>query len=66
MQVDEGEQWLVLRRGPIVVAANFSPVRRTVPALSATSRLLLWSTERPLDFGGFLEMAADSVVILEI
>jgi maltooligosyltrehalose trehalohydrolase len=67
VQYDEGEQWLVLRRGAIAVSANLCSIRRMVPAPSKDFRVLLSSAEVPPvpDGSGFLDMQPDSVTIVE-
>jgi maltooligosyltrehalose trehalohydrolase len=62
--VDERRQLLVLRRGEIVVACNFSdtPARVDTPA---SARILLASTTGTEITGASVQLPAETVVILE-
>jgi maltooligosyltrehalose trehalohydrolase len=67
VQFDEDEQWLVLRRGPLVLAANLGSTCRTVPVPATNLRVLLsnWNSISAPDSSGSLDMPPDSAIILE-
>ena len=66
---DEGEQWLVVRRGGLAIAANLAPQPRRVPLGAPVDELLLASQDvRSYGEGGEarLELPAESVAIVTL
>ena len=62
---DETAKWLVVNRGPVVVACNLNQVTQRVPAdIDPASRLLLTSTDKVQLSQDAVELPSDSVAIL--
>ena len=62
---DETAKWLVVNRGPVVIACNLNQVTQRVPAdIDPASRLLLTSTDKVQLSQDTVELPSDSVAIL--
>jgi maltooligosyltrehalose trehalohydrolase len=62
---DENGKWLVVKRGPVVVACNLNQVTQRVPVdIDPASRLLLTSADKVQLSQNTVELTADSVAIL--
>jgi maltooligosyltrehalose trehalohydrolase len=62
---DETAKWLVVKRGPVVVACNLNQVTQLVPAgIEPESRLLLTSEDKAQLIQDTVELPPDSVAIL--
>lgn len=66
VEFDADAAWLVMRRGAIVVACNFSKSTRTVPLGNAPTALLMHSAESAPDLAANLELAPESVAIVRV
>lgn len=62
---DETAKWLVVKRGPVVIACNLNQVTQRVPVdIEPASRLLLTSADKVQLYQDTVELPADSVAIL--
>ena len=62
---DETAKWLVVNRGPVVIACNLNQVTQRVPAdIDPASRLLLTSADKVQLSQDTVELPSDSVAIL--
>jgi maltooligosyltrehalose trehalohydrolase len=65
VRFDENGKWLVVKRGPVVVACNLNQVTQRVPVdIDPASRLLLTSADKVQLSQNTVELTADSVAIL--
>ena len=65
VRFDENGKWLVVKRGPVVVACNLNQVTQRVPVdIDPASRLLLTSADKVQLSQNTVELSADSVAIL--
>lgn len=60
---DEEPRWLVVERGRVTIAANFSDVARAIPIDPLPGRVLLASSKEPEFDGGNLTVPPESCVI---
>jgi maltooligosyltrehalose trehalohydrolase len=66
IRFDEQKNWLVIERGDLVVASNFSSQVQRIPLLSADDRQLLICSRTPTAIGPeFVDATHESVVVLE-
>ena len=67
VRFDENGKWLVVKRGPVVVACNLNQVTQRVPVdIDPASRLLLTSADKVQLSQNTVELTADSVAILSV
>jgi maltooligosyltrehalose trehalohydrolase len=63
---DEDARWIVVRRGPIVVACNLAADRTRVPVPGSRTEVLLTSASAPTCTAGGIELDGESVVVAEV
>jgi maltooligosyltrehalose trehalohydrolase len=61
---DESERWLVVKRGPIIVACNLADIPRTIPLPPGDHRILLASAPQEGLGHNSVTLPPDSVVII--
>lgn len=63
---DESERWLVVQRGPILVACNLGASPRAIPLPPGNYRVLLASTPGEKLEENTVTLSADSVVVMKL
>lgn len=63
---DEAAQWLLVERGPITIAGNFSKHSQQVPLRSGKHRILLASDPAIAETNGKLKLTPETVAILKL
>jgi maltooligosyltrehalose trehalohydrolase len=62
---DEGQRWLTIERGPVVIACNFANEQRTLPLSGGTHQILLASEAAVRVFRGTITLPPESVAVLK-
>ncbi len=66
MTYDEGARWLVVRRGQVAVAVNLAAEPQAVPLPGRVRQVLLSSEPGPAAGGEDVQLAGESVAVVEL